>query len=164
MQWEYKDLLDNLELAVGLTYMTGSVNYKLNNTVMVKTGEPILQTGVYRSIEAFSSCKFLMQEKNTYTNIVGEWVTAPQVYAFKQDPDTYTRENYEYAQLIDTTWILVERATDANDADIILNNLKISQKSGEKATKTGYWKTPAQPDARPFIKQGELLPTQKNKD
>nr|WP_278492950.1 hypothetical protein [Acinetobacter gyllenbergii] len=32
-------------------------------------------------------------------------------------------------------------------------------KGGELCPRTGYWKTPAQPDSRQYFEQGEILPT-----
>ena len=31
-------------------------------------------------------------------------------------------------------------------------------KGGEACIKTGYWRTPAQPDLRQYFKQGEIVP------
>ena len=159
MQRDYKALLKD-EYLIGIDFPELLPSYKLNRQVYVETGSIIAITGIYRSIEPYSACKFLIREKKNNE----DWRTAPKVKAFKENPDNYTDENYEYSKRIPTTWILVERVTDKNDTDIILNNSKISQKAGEISSKTGYWTAPAQPNSRRYFKKGELLPTLSNQD
>lgn len=92
--------------------------YRLNYGVQIKTGEPILQTGVYRSIEPFSTCKLLIQEVNKFEDIEGDWVTAPQVYALTKEVNYYpdkgdkNEDPYDYLKELNTTWILVEKVMD----------------------------------------------------
>lgn len=160
-QWNYKELL-NEEYLIGIEFPNTLPQYKLNTNVMMKTGEPILETGIYRSTEPYSACNFMIKEKKLSSD---EWKLAPKVRSFENNPDNFTTpDTIENSKRVETTWILVERITDENDADIILDNSKISQKSGGKCTKAGYWTTPAQPETRSYFTQGEILPILPNTD
>lgn len=50
----------------------------------------------------------------------------------------------------------VEDLTSGQDAESQYNH---SVKAGEICPRTGYWKTPAQPDSRQYFEQGNILPT-----
>ena len=158
LQRDYKELLDDKYL-VGLSFPDVLPIYRLNPSIMVSTDEPIVHTGIYRSIEPYSACKFLMREKDVGAEEEQEWSTAPQVEAFESNPDNYTRETYKYPICISTTWILVERVSDENQLDNNSNHIKLTKKGGEKAGHTGYWTTPAQPNTRAYFKKDEILPT-----
>ncbi|MCS4298073.1 hypothetical protein ACNPQK_07535 [Acinetobacter guillouiae] len=158
-QWDYKNLLEDRYL-IGINFPNSLPKYKLNTAVMIKTDEPIMVTGIYRSTEPYSACKFLMQELKMGAENDDDWKLAPEVSAFENNPDLWTTpDTIEDPREVPTTWILVEQVTENNDADFVSNNLGISQKGGEKCSKTGYWTTPAQPDTRPYFTQGEILPT-----
>ena len=158
IQWDYKDLLSE-ELLIGIDFPNPLPVYRLNSAVMVKTGEPILKTGIYRSIEPYSASRFLMHEKKMGAEHDEDWRLAPEVSAFKDNPNNYTDETYEYPRDIPTTWILVERVAEGNDVDLTPTQEKLSQKGGEPCPKTGYWTTPAQPGTRRYFTQGDVLPT-----
>ena len=168
-QWDYKwfedmyskwgiDVIHYNPVDVGVKMSNPLPIYRLNYDIRVETDHPIMVSGIYRSTEPYSACKFLMKEKNIYDGMFGDWVTAPQVRSFQNNPDHFTKDTLENSRRVKTTWILVERVTEQNNADIILNNSKISQKGGAKVLKTGYWTTPAQPNTRSYFKKDEILP------
>lgn len=158
-QWDYKQILKE-NYFIGVKFSNPMPIYRLNPTVMVKTDEPILHTGLYRSTEPYSACKFLIKETKLSAKSNDDWKLAPEVYALTTNPDHFTTpDTIEDSQEVPTTWILVEQVTEDYDANFLSNNLKISQKNGEKCLKTGYWTTPAQPNTREYFKQGDVLPT-----
>ncbi|RKG30468.1 hypothetical protein D7V20_18995 [Acinetobacter rongchengensis] len=167
MQWDYKDLLKNKSYKrdVGIIYPKVFPKYNLNQSITMQTGEPIMVTGIYHATEPYSACKFLMKEKNNYSGMVGEWVTAPKVKGFENNPNNFTTlDTIENSRRVPTTWILVERVAEGNDVDLTPTQEKLSQKGGEPCPKTGYWTTPARPGTRRYFTQGEVLPTLPNAD
>ena len=157
-QWDYKDLLKD-EYVVGIDFSKHLPKYQLNTNIMVKTGEPIMVTGIYRSIEPYSACNFMIKEEKMSAKHAEDWKLAPKVYAFATTPDFFTTpDTIEDSKKVETTWVLVEKVIEHDDSNVILDSQKISQRGGENAPKTGYWQTPAQPNSRQYIKQGEVLP------
>ena len=55
--------------------------------------------------------------RNKYEDIDGDWVTAPQVYAFTKEIHYYPEKGdnnddpYDFLKELDTTWILVEKVS-----------------------------------------------------
>lgn len=155
-QWDYRELL-NEEYLIGIEFLNILPQYQLNTNVMMKTGEPILETGIYRSTEPYSACNFMIKEKKMSSD---DWKLAPKVRSFENNPDNFTTpDKIEDSKRVETTWILVERVTEKNNADLILNQSKASIKGGGIVTLTGYWTTPAQPNQRLHFNKGEILPT-----
>lgn len=57
----------------------------------------------------------------------------------------------------DSSWPEGKRINKANGLLLEEDSLKV--KGGDLCPRTGYWKTPAQPDSRQYFAQGEILPT-----
>lgn len=158
-QWDYKDLLED-EYVVGIDFPEHLPKYQFNTNIMVKTGKPIMVTGIYRSIEPYSACNFMIKEEKMSAKHPEDWKLAPKVLSFETNPDLFTTpDTIENPIRVETTWILVEKVVEDGDSSSVFNEERISQKGGEKVTKAGYWSTPAQPDTRRYFTQGEILPT-----
>ncbi len=160
-QWDYKDLLKNdlYKRNVGIEYPPILPKYYLNPNISVKTDEPIMVTGFYRSTEPYSACKFLIHEEKMSAKHPEDWKLAPAVQCFKTNPDLFTTpDTIENSEEVETTWILVEKVVEEGDSSLVFNEERISQKGGEKVKKAGYWSTPAQPDTRLYFTQGAILP------
>ena len=115
-QWDYKDLIKahrNFEVDVGVIYPNPLPQYKLNPKVTMKSGEAIIQTGIYRSTEPYSACQFLIKEEKINAAHPDDWKLAPEVYAFSTNPDNFTTpDTIENSQEVPTTWVLVEQIAD----------------------------------------------------
>ncbi len=111
-QWDYKDLLKNdlYKRDVGIEYPPILPKYYLNPNISVKTDEPIMVTGFYRSTEPYSACKFLIHETKMSAKHPEDWKLAPAVQCFKTNPDLFmTPDTIENSEEVETTWILVEK-------------------------------------------------------
>jgi hypothetical protein len=157
-QWDYKDLLED-EYVLGIDFPKHLPKYQLNTNIMVKTGEPIMVTGIYRSIEPYSACNFMIKEEKMSAKHPEDWKLAPKVLSFETNPDLFTTpDTIENPIRVETTWILVEKVVEDGGSSSVFNEERISQKGGEKVMKAGYWSTPAQPYTRRYFIQGEILP------
>ncbi len=57
---------------------------------------------------------------------------------------------------IQKIWLILLNTVKSSLDDQQLERMKV--KGGEACIKTGYWRTPAQPDLRQYFKQGEIVP------
>ncbi|NIE96960.1 hypothetical protein F3J02_10810 [Acinetobacter sp. Tr-809] len=129
-QWDYKDLLKNdvYKRDVGMEYPPILPKYYLNPNISVKTDEPIMVTGFYRSTEPYSACKFLMHETKMSAKHPEDWKLAPAVQCFKTNPDLFTTpDTIENSEEVETTWILVEKVVEDGGSNLAFNTEKISQ-------------------------------------
>ncbi|MCH7314439.1 hypothetical protein [Acinetobacter sp. ANC 3882] len=111
-QWDYKDLLED-EYVVGIDFPEHLPKYQFNTNIMVKTGEPIMVTGIYRSIEPYSACNFMIKEEKMSAKHPEDWKLAPKVLSFETNPDLFTTpDTIENPIRVETTWILVEKVVE----------------------------------------------------
>ena len=156
-QRDYKRLFDE-DCLIGINFPKNLPEYKLNSGVRIKTGEPIMMTGIYRSTEPFAACMFLMKELYYGAEHAEDWKVAPMVYAFSKDPDLIIDPDLiENSREVPTTWILVERVS-AEQSTSYEHRQRKSVRGGEAATVTGYWFSPAVGNRRQYFKQGDQLP------
>ncbi|MCU4367866.1 hypothetical protein [Acinetobacter courvalinii] len=126
-QWDYKDLLED-EYVVGIDFPEYLPKYQLNTNIMVKTGEPIMVTGIYRSIEPYSACNFMIKEEKMSAKHLEDWKLAPKVFSFKTNPDLFTTpDTIENPIRVETTWILVEKVVGDGGSSSVFSKEKISQ-------------------------------------
>lgn len=126
-QWDYKDLLED-EYVVGIDFPEYLPKYQLNTNIMVKTGEPIMVTGIYRSIEPYSACNFMIKEEKMSAKHPEDWKLAPKVFSFKNNPDLFTTPvTIENPIRVETTWILVEKVVGDGDSNLAFSKEKLSQ-------------------------------------
>ncbi|ENU24517.1 hypothetical protein F993_00761 [Acinetobacter proteolyticus] len=126
-QWDYKDLLED-EYVVGIDFPEYLPKYQLNTNIMVKTGEPIMVTGIYRSIEPYSACNFMIKEEKMSAKHPEDWKLAPKVFSFKSNLDLFTTpDTIENPIRVETTWILVEKVVEDGDSNLAFSKEKLSQ-------------------------------------
>lgn len=81
------------------------------------------------------------------------WEAAAVTWLLGIDDTLYREHQFYPKDLVDFSKAQAINETTENSIE------RIKVKGGEKCPKTGYWTTPAQPDARSYFVQGEMLPT-----
>ncbi len=130
--------------------------YRLNESVKVKTGEKVPQTGFYLPDLPDSFPCLLIEFDDEILGMADE-TRIPE-----NDPE------YPGSRILaPCTWTLIERVADSGGG----SGLKKEQfkrvttvQGGQSATRSGYWLTVAQQESRQYFKQGEILPEIKNQD
>ncbi len=120
--------------------------YIINTSVTVKTGDPVVQTGIYLPACDDSCAQILIKDYECFAADVG------------RDPVT-TQKISETP----TIWTLVERVADdgggtPGDEDPFKAGLRLRAAAGEVCPKTGYWFTPARANSRRRFEQGATMP------
>ncbi len=80
------------------------------------------------------------------------WEAAAVTWLLDIDDGLYREHQFYPKDLVDFA-----RAQSSSQSQEDLERLKV--KGGDKALRTGYWTTPAKPNHREYIKQGDILPT-----
>ncbi|SPL68908.1 PoNe immunity protein domain-containing protein [Acinetobacter stercoris] len=80
------------------------------------------------------------------------WEAAAVTWLLDIDDSLYREHQFYPKDLVDFA-----RAQSSSQSQEDLERLKV--KGGDKALRTGYWTTPARPNHREYIKQGDILPT-----
>ena len=125
--------------------------YRLNESVKMKTGEEIPQTGFY-----------LPDLPDSFPRLQVKSRQASQTRIPKNDP-----EYPGSLMLAPCTWTLIEKVADSgSELGAAVNQFQqpTNLRAGQPATHSGYWFTVAQENSRQYFKQGQVLPEIKHQD
>ena len=125
--------------------------YRLNESVKMKTGEEIPQTGFY-----------LPDLPDSFPRLQVKSRQAGQTRIPKNDPE------YPGSRMLaPCTWTLIEKVADSgSELGAAVNQFQqpTNLRAGQPATHSGYWFTVAQENSRQYFKQGQVLPEIKHQD
>ena len=141
------------DLTTGYHEVRGPLNppaswpqYRLNPKVTVKTGDTVLQSGIY-----LPACDNSCAE----VQIKGYECLRAHAGDNSVPKPTITREH--------TTWTLVERIADSGGGtpgsfDAIDNTPRLRLEGGQTCVKAGWYFTPAQSNSRRYVADGTVMP------
>jgi hypothetical protein len=120
--------------------------YRPSTTSRVKTGDPVVRTGVYLPACSDSCAALLIKDYEAFAATVG------------YDPKTMQNTSE-----VPTVWTLVERIADSGggapgENDPIKAGVRLRCEARQPCPREGFWFTPARPNSRRHFKAAEPMP------
>ncbi|MCU4413716.1 hypothetical protein KTH71_06620 [Acinetobacter sp. WU_MDCI_Axc73] len=119
--------------------------YKLNQNVIVKTGETVPHDGIYIPKIQEASAQLLLKGHDAIEALVG------------LDPDC---PQYDHEE--DTEWVLVERIADEGGSSETIQIENLKGFAGQVCQRSGDWWSPANQSKSRYFEQGEVFPEIEN--